>query len=161
MMKRAKLSACLPTSVEKALQSMYEMKTGETLKVLEESLDSSVSPINHFIIRIDGVSFSNYTKGMVKPFDPRLTDAMVKTTVDLVQKFNAVLGYHQSDEISLLFPKIEENAKKSKNVPVHFYKGRVQKLSSVTASYASVRFNYYMNTFVFLQLHHVAMIGAM
>lgn len=83
---------------------------------------------------------------------------MLKTTIDLVEKFNACLGYHQSDEISLIFPNVmplqsandeesmQPNKKKLKTDKIHAYNGRVQKLASVTASYASARLNYHINT---------------
>jgi tRNA(His) 5'-end guanylyltransferase len=123
------------------------------LKVIEAVLEQSVLPTSHFVIRIDGVCFSTFTKGIQKPFDSRLTHAMVKTTVDLVSRFQAVMGYHQSDEISLVFEAadVEEMAvvenkdsKKRKRPGSHPYGGRVQKLVSTAASYAAARLNYYL-----------------
>jgi tRNA(His) guanylyltransferase len=65
------------------------------------------------------------------------------TTEDLVAKFLPATGYCQSDEISLVFSSAcdgdDEALKKE-----HIYKGRSQKLTSVIASYASVRFNYHL-----------------
>jgi len=62
-------------------------------------------PYNEFLIcRIDGHKFSKFTKGFDKPFDKILTEALIKTTESLVEKFSAVTGYHQSDEITLVFP---------------------------------------------------------
>ncbi|KAJ3219594.1 hypothetical protein HK099_004638 [Clydaea vesicula] len=86
---------------------------------------------------------------------------MVKTTVDCVDKFNACTGYHQSDEISLVFPaanileddtkvKLDKDSdipskeKKLKIMKNHIYNGRFQKLASVVASYAAVRLNFYL-----------------
>ena len=54
-----------------------------------------------------------------------------------------VTGYCQSDEISLVFPCAsvagDEALKKE-----HIYKGRAQKITTIVASYASVRFNYHL-----------------
>jgi tRNA(His) 5'-end guanylyltransferase len=54
------------------------------------------------IIRLDGNNFSTWTKSLTKPFDSRLTQLMVETTKFLVQETNAVIGYTQSDEITLV-----------------------------------------------------------
>jgi tRNA(His) 5'-end guanylyltransferase len=126
------------------------------LKVLEQQVETLVSPNQHFIIRLDGVAFNTFTKGIQKPFDERLTLAMIETTKDLVSKFNAVSGYHQSDEISLVFPAadlpliedVHETKKQKRMVErCHIYGGRIQKLASVTSSYASSRLNYYLSKY--------------
>lgn len=84
---------------------------------------------------------------------------MKKTTVDLVRKFNATTGYTISDEISLIFPAVmmempesqteqmnaSNNKKQKTTIKVHSFNGRVEKIASVTASYASVRFNYHLS----------------
>ena len=124
------------------------------LKQIESVYDQSVPTTSHFVIRIDGVCFSTFTKGLHKPFDARLTHSMVKTAIDLVGRFQAVMGYHQSDEISLVFEaaQVVENEKEEtsgeerrrKKPRSHPYAGRVQKLVSTTASYAAARLNHYL-----------------
>jgi tRNA(His) guanylyltransferase len=85
--------------------------------------------------RIDGRSFSRFTRGLARPFDPRMTQAMINTTCHLVEKTNASIGYTQSDEISLIW--------ESKNeLSQMFFNGKIQKLVSVLASMATVAFNY-------------------
>ena len=54
------------------------------------------------IIRLDGNNFHNWTKGLERPFDKRLSDLMVDTTKFLVKETNAIIGYCQSDEITLI-----------------------------------------------------------
>ena len=55
------------------------------------------------IIRIDGRSFHSFTKKFQKPFDELLIKAMQETTKYLCENIQGcVLGYTQSDEISLL-----------------------------------------------------------
>ena len=83
--------------------------------------------------RIDGRSFSKFTRGMERPFDPRMTSAMIETTRFLVQDTHAALGYTQSDEISLVWQAegIESDV---------FFSGKVQKLCSVLASMAAAKF---------------------
>ena len=130
----------------------------------------TVPPNKTFVMRLDGVSFHVFTRGIRKPFDERLRMSLVRTTEDLVTKFQASLGYAQSDEISLVFPRAmndqEWNAwqeweaweasratrmdlddHRPRKRPVnrtHSYNGRVAKLLTVVSSYASARFNYYM-----------------
>jgi tRNA(His) guanylyltransferase len=54
------------------------------------------------IIRLDGNNFHNWTVGLKRPFDENLTDLMIETTKFLVKETNAVIGYTQSDEITLI-----------------------------------------------------------
>ena len=55
------------------------------------------------IIRIDGKAFHTFTKGFDKPFDSLLMDAMNRTMKYLCENIQGcMLGYTQSDEISLL-----------------------------------------------------------
>lgn len=54
------------------------------------------------IIRLDGNNFHNWTKGLERPFDINLTKLMTETTKFLVKETNAVVGYTQSDEITLI-----------------------------------------------------------
>ncbi|KAJ3216971.1 hypothetical protein HDU67_008700 [Dinochytrium kinnereticum] len=155
-----------------ALHSMYAENIGTKMKNLEEAVEAKVEPTQPFIVRLDGVSFSTFTNGFIKPFDSRLKDALVKTTEDLMMKFIPVTGFHHSDEISLVFPAATDNQqgikdldhgseddlrrKKKKTLlvePKHIYSGRVQKLVSVTASYAAARFNYHLSQNDWSDLH--------
>ncbi len=54
------------------------------------------------ILRLDGCNFGQFTKGLKKPFDERLTQLMVDLTKFLVKETNAIIGYTQSDEITLI-----------------------------------------------------------
>ncbi|KAJ3337744.1 hypothetical protein HDU93_000634 [Gonapodya sp. JEL0774] len=96
----------MPDSAYSALNSMYADELATKIKGLENEMDSAVPPTQPFVIRLDGVAFSTFTKDLPRPFDRRLSNAMVATSVDLVEKFNASCGYTQSDEISLVFPAV-------------------------------------------------------
>ncbi|KAI9011237.1 tRNAHis guanylyltransferase-domain-containing protein [Gaertneriomyces semiglobifer] len=153
----------MPQSARTALTYIYEKELGKKLKVLEETLEVTLESEKPYIIRLDGVAFRTFTKGIVKPFDGRLTDALVETTRDLVAKFSPIIGYAHSDEISLVFLGAEQlrdmadpaeppSKKRKSDKPLHFehiYGGRVQKLASVTASYAAARLNYHLSTYDF------------
>lgn len=86
------------------------------------------------MMRLDGKAFHTFTKGLKRPFDKRLTDLMIDTTKFLVESTNAIVGYTQSDEISLIL--YTENP-----TTQLFFDGRIQKLTSVVTSMATAFFN--------------------
>lgn len=83
--------------------------------------------------RIDGRSFSSFTRGMERPFDPRMTAAMVETTKHLVHETHARIGYAQSDEISLVW--LSDRPESD-----ILFSGKIQKMVSVLASMAAAKF---------------------
>lgn len=83
--------------------------------------------------RIDGRSFSRFTRGMERPFDMRMIEAMCETTAHLVHESHARIGYTQSDEISLVW--LAETPESDV-----FFSGKVQKMASVLASMAAAKF---------------------
>jgi tRNA(His) 5'-end guanylyltransferase len=85
-----------------------------------------------FIARLDGNRFSNFMKGFRKPNDYRVDTAMILTAQDAVIRFHCVSAYVQTDEISLIFQKNENN------------KERVLRLVSMISGYCSVRFNFHL-----------------
>ena len=88
------------------------------------------------IIRIDGRAFHTFTKGFDRPFDDVLSQSMKETTKYLCENIQgAVLGYTQSDEISILltdYATLETDA---------WFDYEVQKLCSISASMATLEFN--------------------
>lgn len=106
-------------------------------KQLEEPWEMTLPSGQPYLIRLDGVAFRTFTEGLKKPFDARLTRAMILTTRDLLERCMARLAYCQSDEISLLFaPEPTPNQ--------IVYGGRNLKIASVFASMASARFTMHM-----------------
>ena len=76
---------------------------GDWCKWLEKNFSPEIMiPTLPVIIRLDGNNFHNWTKGLKRPFDEDLTDLMIDTTKMLVKETNAVIGYTQSDEITLI-----------------------------------------------------------
>lgn len=82
--------------------------------------------------RIDGRGFSKFTKGMTRPFDQRMTDAMIEVTRYLVKETHATIGYVQSDEISLVWMAADHESD-------IFFNGKTQKMTSVLASMAAAK----------------------
>lgn len=79
--------------------------------------------------RIDGRGFSKFTRDMERPYDVRMSRAMIETTRTLVDRTHARIGYTQSDEISLVFLAEEDGDV--------LFSGKVQKLVSVLAGMAT------------------------
>jgi tRNA(His) 5'-end guanylyltransferase len=92
-----------------------------------------LDPAHPIYARIDGRSFSKFTKGMQRPFDPAMTAAMIETTKHLVHQTNARIGYTQSDEISLVWIADGE----TQDI---LFSGKVQKMVSVLASMTAAKF---------------------
>lgn len=75
----------------------------EWCKWLENNFSPEVMiPTLPVIIRLDGNNFSTWTKDLNQPFDKGFSTLMEKTTEALVKETNAVVGYTQSDEITLI-----------------------------------------------------------
>ena len=87
-------------------------------------------------IRIDGKAFHTFTRGFQKPFDEILIKTMQETTKYLCENIQGcVLGYTQSDEISLVlvdYKKLNSYA---------WFDYEVQKMCSIAASMATMAFN--------------------
>lgn len=86
------------------------------------------------LARLDGRAFHTFTKGLTRPYEPGLSKAMIETTRFLIQEMTALVGYTQSDEITLAW--YEE----SQSASDYAFDGRFQKLASVLAGMASAKF---------------------
>jgi tRNA(His) 5'-end guanylyltransferase len=87
-------------------------------------------------IRIDGRAFHTFTRGFKRPFDNVLQKSMHETMLYLCKNIQGcVLGYTQSDEITLIlvdYKTFESGA---------WFDYEVQKLCSIAASMATMKFN--------------------
>eukprot|EP01137_Pigoraptor_chileana_P033947 Opistho-2@25745 len=114
----------------------------ERMKFYEGQYASFLHEDMCWMVRLDGHKFSKYTAGFNKPFDTRINEALVLTTVDLCRNFSPTFAFCQSDEITLVFPKLTRKKEDSSCLP---FAGRVSKILSLAASYCSVRFYYHMS----------------
>lgn len=88
------------------------------------------------IIRIDGKTFHTFTRGFKKPFDNILVKTMQETMRYLCENVQGcVLGYTQSDEISLVLLDYAELTTDA------WFGNNLQKMCSVSASMATLAFN--------------------
>ena len=96
--------------------------------------DRKFIPTLPIIVRLDGRCFSRLTKDLDRPYDSNMSELMTNVTINLVKETEAIIGYTQSDEISLILysDSIEH--------PVYF-NGRISKIISVISSVATYWFN--------------------
>lgn len=109
---------------------------GDKLKALEQ-IEAGRKTMKDLplMARLDGRSFSKFTKGLKRPYDGRMSDLMVDTTKYLVEQTQACSGYCQSDEITLCWYFPYESTSE------YMFDGKYQKLNSTLAAMASVFFN--------------------
>ena len=102
------------------------------MRVFETVSDVCVLPEMYMVARLDGRSFTRLTKekqNFEAPFDERFRDLMVATAEHLMDcGFRMDYGYTQSDEISLLFHRDEQQ-----------FHRKLRKLNSVLAGEASAK----------------------
>ena len=86
----------------------------------------TVSPSNMIILRLDGRGFHKLTDNLnlTKPYDEKFRDIMINTAKQVLNEFQPYFIYTFSDELNILL----------KEIP---FKGRIEKLNSVFASYTS------------------------
>ena len=115
---------------------MERSDLGDRMKRYESVSKTRLTNRTPVIIRIDGKAFHTFTRGLKKPFDDILIEAMQDTMKFLCENIQGcVLGYTQSDEISLLLVDY-------KNLnSCAWFDNEVQKICSVAASMATLRFN--------------------
>ena len=108
---------------------------GDRMKFYEKNFSSEkLMPLLPVLIRLDGVAFHTFTKGLARPYDERLSKLMVDTTKYLTKLTGARVGYTQSDEISLVLfgDEFEDQL---------FFDGKKSKIISVLAARCSIFFN--------------------
>ncbi len=132
-------------------KELLDMPLGDRMKHYEGLCETKIDPSSHIIVRVDGHKFSSFSKGFKKPFDFILSEAMRLTSMDMLEEFNAVTAYVQSDEITLIIPSLMTTDKhKGANKPgwTHGYSGRIQKMSSLIAGFTTMKFNKHLDKLI-------------
>jgi len=105
-------------------------------RMIETLLAKKRVPSNEYMFcRLNGEGFTELAKPLVKPnvpFDERITKSMVSTARDLMNKFNPIFAFTASDDIILVWDLPQSS---------YFHDGKVWKIISALASYASVQFS--------------------
>lgn len=88
------------------------------------------------IMRLDGKCFSTFTERFDKPFDQTFMNSMDETALYLLNNIQgSEFCYTQSDEISILLTDFLKEGTEA------WFDGNIQKMCSVSASFASTRFS--------------------
>lgn len=108
-----------------------------------ESLETSRKAMKGLplMARLDGIAFHTFTKGLKRPYHQGLCDLMISTAKRLVEETHAIIGYTQSDEITLTWYVPADSPGE------YMHGGKYQKLCSRLAAIATGHFN-----------HHISMI---
>lgn len=115
---------------------MNKDSLGDRMKGYESISKTYLMKRTPVIIRLDGKAFHTFTRGLIKPFDKIMVNAMIDTTYDLCRNIQGcVFGYTQSDEITLVlcdYQTLDTSA---------WFEYQVQKMCSVAASMCTMYFN--------------------
>ena len=109
---------------------------GKRMKQYEAIPQISLMRRTPVAIRIDGKAFHTFTKHLHKPWDNLFQGAMQETMKYLCENIqNCVIGYQQSDEITLILTDYETLTTDA------WFGYEVQKLCSISASMTTMKFN--------------------
>lgn len=115
---------------------MLKDNLGDRMKRYEYVSRTYLTPRTPVIIRVDGKAFHTFTRGFRRPFDDIFADAMQATMKYMCKNVQGcVLGYTQSDEITLVLVDYKEFDSQG------WFDYNIQKCASVAASMATLAFN--------------------
>ena len=114
---------------------------GDRMKNFEKCYKQKFPDKTNVIIRIDGKAFHTLTRGMEKPFNNKLIEAMANTGIKLGKEIQNVKAiYIQSDEISIWMNNDQTIDSQA------WFGNSINKIVSVSASIATSEFNSLMGT---------------
>mmetsp|Transcript_13667 Transcript_13667/g.29977 ORF Transcript_13667/g.29977 Transcript_13667/m.29977 type:complete len:327 (+) Transcript_13667:92-1072(+) len=132
------------------------MELGDAVRQAER-LSCDAIPGEFWVsLRCDGTGFSKMTKhwkkrGLLQPshgYSPDFATIMTSCCEALMKKFNAKVGYTQSDELTVLLAPASVVRGEQQG---HLYSGRVQKLASLAAGTVTAHFNNELRKFAATQ----------
>lgn len=104
---------------------------GDRMKGYENAYRSYLPKRIPLILRLDGKSFSNYTRTCERPYDQKLVNALNSVAIALCKEIQgAKLAYLQSDEITILVYETDFESKP-------WFNNNINKMLSVSAAIAS------------------------
>lgn len=105
---------------------------GDRMKSYEAPWRALLPPRMPIVLRVDGRAFHTVTRGAVKPFDARIIRAMDSAALELCEGVaGAVMGYVQSDEISVLIHPYKRHESQT------WFGGEIVKMVSIAACLAA------------------------
>lgn len=113
---------------------------GDRMKLFERTTRQVLDRDQYAVVRVDGRAFHSYLRNSPRPFDLTFMEDMDAVGVALCQEISgAVLGYVQSDEVSIVISTVRPHVGRTgERTFIHpWFGGQVQKIVSVTASIAT------------------------
>lgn len=108
---------------------------GKKFKQYEKDSFRYLPENTHAVIRFDGKNFSTFTKRFAKPYDEQFMSVMDEVTRKVAATIpGAVLGYTQSDEISIVFSDLQDKRSQM------WFGGRVEKMLTIGAATVTALF---------------------
>lgn len=115
---------------------MSKDKLGDRMKNYEEVWSTKFVRRTPVVIRLDGKAFHTFTKTLEDRFDEGMHQCMIQTMEYLCKNIqNVVLGYTQSDEITLVMKDWTDITTEA------WFDNKQSKIESVSASMATAKFN--------------------
>lgn len=115
---------------------MRKDSLGDRMKDIESRTEFFLPRRTYTLLRFDGKAFHTFTKKCVRPFDFDLMDCMQKTCLEICKSAQgAVIGYTQSDEISLVLTDFAEPTTEA------WFDGNIRKITSIGSSIVTNAFN--------------------
>lgn len=109
---------------------------GDRMKKYEKSFSGFLPQRMPMIIRVNGKAFHSFTRKFSKPWDEDIRDGLTSAAQSLIKEIQgAKLAYLQSDEISVLITDYDSLQFEP------WLNKSIQKISSVSASIATMSFN--------------------
>jgi len=119
---------------------MSNIKLKDRIHSYQEASDYKLLGRLPLIICINGRGFSKGTEILDKPYCPKFSECILSTTLRLCSEIEgAVFAYQFNDEIVL----IARNDQSPDSTP--WYDNKIQKISSITSSIATLHFNNCVN----------------
>jgi len=117
------------------------MSLGDRIKRYELVTRNFATQRTPLIIRVDGRAFHTFTKGMGRPFDSSLMDAMVDAAKDVAEEMQGFkAAYIQSDEVTFCLTDYDSLETQG------WFNYNLQKVVSISSALMSVRLIKHLNT---------------
>jgi tRNA(His) guanylyltransferase len=111
-------------------------KLKDRIDAYAASTDYKIMPKVPLVVCVNGRGFSKLTKLLKKPYDEKFSECMYSTMIRLSSEIEgAIFSYQHNDEIVI----IARNDQTPDTSP--WYDNRLQKICSISSSFASMHFN--------------------
>jgi len=115
---------------------MSKDSLGDRMKDIESRTEYFLPRRTYTLLRFDGKAFHTFTKSCERPFDFNLMECMQTACLEICKEAQgAVIGYTQSDEISLVLTDFTEPTTEA------WFDGNTRKIQSIGASIVTNAFN--------------------